>query len=74
MFPVLSCQQPSYSQHVPKKHTRTELPEQMFRRAWLNTIQLWAGVRTVEGVEVHIVPGNHLTMLRKPNVQALAEH
>jgi len=27
---------------------------------------------TVEGVEVHI-PGNHLTMLRKPNVQALAE-
>jgi len=28
---------------------------------------------TVEGVEVHIVPGNHLTMLRKPNVQALAE-
>ncbi|MCL1465995.1 non-ribosomal peptide synthetase [Argonema galeatum] len=25
------------------------------------------------GVEVHVVSGNHLTMLRKPNVQALAE-
>jgi amino acid adenylation domain-containing protein len=28
---------------------------------------------TEAGVEVHIVPGNHLTMLRKPNVQVLAE-
>ena len=26
-----------------------------------------------EGVEIHIIPGNHLTMLRKPHVQVLAE-
>jgi amino acid adenylation domain-containing protein len=27
----------------------------------------------MEPVEIHTVPGNHLTMLRKPNVQVLAE-
>ncbi len=26
-----------------------------------------------EGVEIHLIPGNHLTMLRKPHVQVLAE-
>ena len=26
-----------------------------------------------EGVEIHIIPGNHLTMLKKPYVQVLAE-
>ncbi len=32
----------------------------------------WSGL-AVGGVEVHTVPGNHLTMLRQPHVQVLAE-
>ena len=26
-----------------------------------------------EGVDVHLVPGNHFSMLREPNVQVLGE-
>ncbi len=29
--------------------------------------------KLAEGVDIHIVPGKHLTMLQKPNVQVLAE-
>lgn len=29
---------------------------------------------TTSNVQVHFIPGNHLTMLRKPHVQVLAEH
>jgi thioesterase domain-containing protein len=27
-----------------------------------------------ETIELHLVPGNHYTMLREPNVRVLAEH
>jgi len=60
--------------YVPK-HTRTELPFRTNVQASMakhDSTLGWSEL-TVEGVEVHIVPGNHLTMLRKPNVQALAE-
>ncbi len=32
----------------------------------------WTGL-AAEGVDVHVVPGDHLTMLRKPHVQVLAD-
>ncbi|WP_414585411.1 non-ribosomal peptide synthetase [Scytonema sp. PCC 10023] len=31
------------------------------------------GDLTLKGVEIHNIPGNHLTMLRKPHIQILAE-
>ena len=31
------------------------------------------GDLTLKGVEIHNIPGNHLTMLRKPHIQVLAE-
>jgi len=33
----------------------------------------WSQLAT-SGVQVHCIPGNHLTMLQKPHVQVLAEH
>jgi thioesterase domain-containing protein len=33
----------------------------------------WNQLATLSGVQVHLIPGNHLTMLRKPHVQVLAE-
>mgnify|MGYP002778537453 CR=1 FL=1 len=33
----------------------------------------WSQLAT-SGVQVHCIPGNHLTMLQKPHVHALAEH
>ncbi len=33
----------------------------------------WSQLATSSGVQVHFIPGNHLTMLRKPHVQVLAQ-
>ena len=42
------------------------------KQADLDPVKGWGEVAS-EGVEVHYVPGNHFSMLREPNVQALGE-
>lgn len=75
MFPVFHANSQATLSYVPKTYPnritlfRTNVQAS---RADHDSTMGWSEL-TVEGVEVHIVPGNHLTMLRKPNVQALAE-
>ncbi len=75
MFPVFHANSQATLSYIPKTYPnritlfRTSVQAS---RADHDSTMGWSEL-TVQGVEVHIVPGNHLTMLRNPNVQAFAE-
>jgi thioesterase domain-containing protein len=58
-------------QHYPGRVTLLRAAEQPAEAP--EDLTLGLGELAGEGVDFHIVPGKHLTMLRKPNVQVLAE-
>jgi len=58
-------------QHYPGRVTLLQAAEQPAEAPEDSTMG-W-GELAAEGVELHIVPGKHLTILRKPNVQVVAE-
>jgi thioesterase domain-containing protein/acyl carrier protein len=75
MFPVFKANSQATLSYVPQTYNgritlfRTSL---QVSRVHHDPTLGWNEL-TRQGVDVHIVPGNHLTMLRKPNVQVLAE-
>jgi len=68
MFPVFHANSQATLSYVPKTYPnritlfRTNVQASMAKH---DSTLGWSEL-TVEGVEVHIVPGNHLTMLRNP--------
>ena len=75
MFPVFQANSQATLNYVPQVYpnriTLFRTSEQVNTADHDPTLG-WSEL-TMQGVDVHVVPGNHLTMLRKPNVQVLTK-
>ena len=73
-FNVYCTNTRAMSAYVPRtQNVRVALFKANEQPDFASNILPWEELVT-EGVETHVIPGNHYTLLREPNVRVLAEH